>query len=119
MNWRRSAARRGGINGMPHAARVPSRWQKLCGNRPFIRARATIEQRRSRRCTGAGLHLCLVAQSAVGRTLGPAVRRVFPILLSSVRGEIEKVVGGEEVVQAARERGIGVINAVSVAQEDA
>src|SRR5690606_2073362 len=54
---------------------------------------------------------------AVRRPLRPPLRRVFPIFLSAVRREIEEVVRREELVEAARVRGVRVIDIALVAYE--
>src|SRR5690606_12752218 len=57
------------------------------------------------------------APSAVRRPLRLPLRRVFPIFLSAVRREIEEVVRREELVEAARVRGVRVIDIALVAYE--
>ncbi len=55
----------------------------------------------------------------VGRMLGPAVRRVLPVLLASIGAQVEDAVDEEEPVNPASRRRVGAIHVVAVAQEEA
>src|SRR5689334_1195051 len=70
---------------------------------------------RERRCCWPGARCGL----AVGRVLGPALRRVLPVLLAAVDTEVLHVVAEQQPVDAALSGAVGAVDLVVVADEHA